>query len=150
MAKPYVHAEGSVRRYGGKVEDYRAIHELMDSSKATFPSNTHRTLTHNSWFAKMIIPKCFGDFIINSEQRRVSTEQIALDHIQEDFGGKFVPSVQDYLEHMNPQPWFDNGHNGHPSSFCQYARNNPRIPTTKRSHETTNSDSTAGEIPTVI
>ncbi len=118
MSKPYIHAEASVRRYGGKVEDYLPLHELMDSSKAAFPSNIHRTLTHNSWFAKEIIPKCFGNSITNSEGRRVSTEQLATDHILEDFHGRFVPSVQDYLENMTPQSWFDNGR-GEPPSSCK-------------------------------
>lgn len=122
MAKPYIHAESSARRYGGTAEDYRAIHEFMDSSKAAFPSNTHRVLTHNSWFAKVVIPKAFGDFITNSVGRRVSTEQLAIDHILEDFHGRFVPSVQDYLEHMNHQSWFDGGKSeSFPSSFKQIA-----------------------------
>jgi hypothetical protein len=127
MAKPYIHAEASVRRYGGKVEDYLPLHELMDSSKIAFPSNSHRTLTHNSWFAKVIIPKCFGDYIVNSAGKRISSEQLALDHIQEDFGGRFVPSVQDYLEHITPQTWFDNGKLGCPSSFKQYEKTNTTI-----------------------
>lgn len=134
MAKPYVHAEGSIKRYGGELEDYLAIHEIMDSSKLAYPSNAHRALTHNSWFAKAIIPRIFGLYIINKAGRKVSTEQIALDHIQEDFGGLYVPSVQDYLEHINPQPWFDNARSGCPSSFLPYARADSAI----QRHKTTN------------
>jgi len=30
-------------------------------------------------------------------------------HIAEDFRMKFVPTPQDYLKHMEVQPWFCNG-----------------------------------------
>lgn len=50
MAKPYIHAISSAKRFGGKPEDYIEIHNLMDSSKGAIPDNRHRALTHNSWF----------------------------------------------------------------------------------------------------
>lgn len=59
MAKPIIHARSSARRYGGEPEDYLPIHDLMDSSKAAFPDNRHRALTHNSWFF-FIVEKIFG------------------------------------------------------------------------------------------
>ena len=57
MANPLIHSKSSVKRWGGKVEDYIAIHELIDSPKATMNNNTSRALTHNTWFAYTIIPK---------------------------------------------------------------------------------------------
>jgi hypothetical protein len=30
-------------------------------------------------------------------------------HIAEDFRMKFVPTPQDYLKHLQVQPWFNNG-----------------------------------------
>lgn len=59
MAKPIVHARSSARRFGGQPEDYLAIHDLLDSSKAVFPDNRHRALTHNSWFF-FIVERIFG------------------------------------------------------------------------------------------
>lgn len=50
MSKPMVHAESSVRKWGGKPEDYMPIHNLMDSSKGTIADSRHRALTHNTWF----------------------------------------------------------------------------------------------------
>ncbi len=109
MANPMNHSKSSVKRWGGKVEDYLAIHELIDSPKATMNNNSSRALTHNTWFAYTIIPKIFGYNITNSDGRSVDTVDIAMLHIAEDFRMKFVPTPQDYLKHMEVQPWFCNG-----------------------------------------
>tara|TARA_B100000475_G_C15012567_1_gene320944 strand:+ start:1145 stop:1588 length:444 start_codon:yes stop_codon:yes gene_type:complete len=109
MANPLIHSKSSVKRWGGKVEDYIAIHELIDSPKATMNNNSSRALTHNTWFAYTIIPKIFGYNITNSNGRSVDTVDIAMLHIAEDFRMKFVPTPQDYLKHMEVQAWFSNG-----------------------------------------
>jgi len=109
MANPMIHARSSVKRWGGKVEDYIQLHELIDSPKATMNNNTSRFLTHNTWFAYNIIPKVFGYNIVNSEGRSVDTVDIAMLHILEDFRMRFVPTPQDYLKHMEVQAWMCNG-----------------------------------------
>lgn len=109
MANPLIHSKSSVKRWGGKVEDYLPIHELIDSPKATMNNNSSRALTHNTWFAYTIIPKIFGYNIINSDGRSVDSVDIAMLHIAEDFRMKFVPTPQDYLKHMEVQAWFCNG-----------------------------------------
>jgi hypothetical protein len=109
MANPEIHSKSSVKRWGGKIEDYIAIHELIDSPKATMNNNSSRALTHNTWFAYTIIPKVFGYNIINSSGKSVDTIDIAMLHIAEDFRMKFVPTPQDYLKHLVVQPWFNNG-----------------------------------------
>ena len=109
MANPLIHSKSSVKRWGGKVEDYIAIHELIDSPKATMNNNTSRALTHNTWFAYTIIPKIFGYNIINSNNRSVDTIDIAMLHIAEDFRMKFVPTPQDYLKNMKVEAWMCNG-----------------------------------------
>jgi hypothetical protein len=38
MAHPWKHAENSVRKFGGKAEDYLPIHNWFDESKAFFVS----------------------------------------------------------------------------------------------------------------
>lgn len=60
MAKPWIHAESSARKFGGRPEEYLPIHDFMDSSKAVFPDNRHRALTHNSWFI-FVVEKVFGN-----------------------------------------------------------------------------------------
>lgn len=109
MANPLIHSKSSVKRWGGKVEDYLPIHELIDSPKATMNNNSARLLTHNTWFAYTIIPKIFGYNIINSDGKSVDTIDIAMLHIAEDFRMKFVPTPQDYLKHLEVQPWMNNG-----------------------------------------
>ena len=109
MANPEIHAKSSVKRWGGKIEDYIGIHELLDSPKETMNNNTSRMLTHNVWFCYKIIPKIFGYNITNSDGKSVETIDIAMLHVAEDFRMKFVPTVQDYLKHLQIQPWMNNG-----------------------------------------
>jgi hypothetical protein len=103
------HSLSSVKRWKGSVGDYIAIHELLDSPKSTMNNNTGRMMTHNTWFAYTIIPKIFGYNIINSDGKSVDTVDIAMLHISEDFRGQFIPTPQDYLKHMEVQPWMNNG-----------------------------------------
>ena len=109
MANPMIHSISSVKRWGGKVEDYIGIHELLDSPKATMNNQSSRCLTHNTWFAFTIIPKIFGYNILNSDGKSINADDIALLHIAEDFRMKFVPTPQDYLKHLEVQPWMCNG-----------------------------------------
>ena len=109
MANPYIHAKSSVKRWGGNVSDYIHIHELIDSPKVTMNNNTSRMLTHNIWFCYHIIPKIFGYNIVNSDGKSVDTVDIAMLHVSEDFRHKGIPTVQDYLQHLQVQPWMNNG-----------------------------------------
>jgi len=118
---PLIHSKSSVKRWGGKVEDYIQIHELLDSPKATMNNNTSRMLTHNIWFCYHIIPKIFGYNITNSDGRSVDTVDIAMLHCAEDFRMQGIPTVQDYLENMVVQPWMNNGAKPLPSQEAKDA-----------------------------
>lgn len=125
MAHPLTHADSSARRFGGRASDYLPIHELMDSSKAAFPDNRHRALTHNSWFI-FVVERVFGPDIpltndAGDEVGRAKTRYVAEQHILEDFGGKFIPTASDYLEGLEFQPWINNGVEGSPSSHRKLA-----------------------------
>lgn len=109
MANPLIHSQSSVKRWGGKVEDYLSIHQFIDSPKATMNNNSARVLTHNTWFAYEVIPKVFGYNITNSDGKSVDTVDIAMLHISEDFRHQGIPTPQDYLENLVVQPWFNNG-----------------------------------------
>lgn len=115
MAKPYIHAMQTSRKRGGVPEDYLEVHDFMDSSKAAFSDNRHRALTHNNWFI-FVVEKVFGHNLRNSDGRLVSVRDVCEDHILEDFGGKYIPTVADYLEGMEFQPWMNNGMEGMPAS----------------------------------
>lgn len=119
MAKPMIHANSSARKFGGQPDDYIEIHDFMDSSKSVFPDNRHRALTHNSWFI-FVVERVFGHTITahldDGGTKEVSVRDVCEQHILEDFGNKFIPTPQDYLEHMEFQGWMNNGVEGSPSS----------------------------------
>lgn len=121
MAKPYIHAVSAVKKWGGVPEDYLEIHDFMDSSKAVFPDNRHRALTHNSWFI-FVVERVFGHNITNSDGRDVSVRDICERHVLEDFGNKFIPAPSDYLEGMELQDWMNNGIKGSPTSHRKIAQ----------------------------
>lgn len=124
MSKPWTHAQSSARKFGGKPEDYIDIHNLMDSSKGCIGDNRHRALTHNSWFVAAGGPleRIFGIVIKNSQGREVSVRDVGEQHILEDFGMKFIPTPQDYLQEMESKPWMSNGRDDAPSSQKKIAR----------------------------
>ena len=103
--KPYLHARSSARRFGGSPDDYLDIHNLLDSSKAALPDNRHRALTHNAWFIGTILERIFGVTIVNAEGREVSVRDIGEQHVLEDYGGRFIPTAQDFFGDVPLRPW---------------------------------------------
>lgn len=108
MAEPLVHSLSSARQFGGKPEDYMAIHEKMDCSKKYCGDNRHRALTHSHFWIFEVMEPIFGKTIINSDGKIVSIYRICEQHINEDFKFKFFPNVMDYLSEMNLTPWMNN------------------------------------------
>jgi len=119
MSKPYIHAISSARKYGGIPEDYLEIHNLMDSSKATIADSRHRVLTHTAWFVGFILERVFGTTLTNSDGRTVSVRDIGEQHILEDFGGRFIPTAQDYLQEMEFMEWMLAGKGKPPPSLAK-------------------------------
>lgn len=102
MGTPLLHARSSVRKYGGEIKDYIAIHKWFDSTKGNLPIFKHRAILHNS-FGMLLAEQVFGDYVTNSDGKMVEVRQIAYDHIMEDCG--FVPTLDDWLKHLQVQPW---------------------------------------------
>jgi len=100
--KPYIHAESSVQKWGGKIEDYLEVHDWFDQTKAHFGSNVHRALLHSS-FGIFLAEQVFGHNITNSDDKLVSVRDIGEQHVVEDLG--FIPTVSDYLENLQYKPW---------------------------------------------
>lgn len=100
--KPYLHAKNSVRKFGGKPEDYQKIHDFIDSSKAHVPDMRHRAILHSS-FGIFIAEQIFGTNITNSDGKLVSVRDIAEHHVLEDMGT--IPTMQDYLRHLPILSW---------------------------------------------
>jgi hypothetical protein len=130
MSKPWIHAESSARRFGGKPEDYIEIHNLLDKSKGTVADSRHRALTHTSWFLSEILELIFGVTIENSDNRTISVRDIGEQHVLEDFGNRFIPSAQDYLQEIELKEWMIQG-KGVPPSFAKIATRNQQNTTKK-------------------
>lgn len=126
MSKPWIHAQSSAKKFGGKPEDYIEIHNFLDSSKGAIADNRHRSITHQSWFLSTVLERikfsnsketspCYFTVITNSDNKDVSVRDIGEQHILEDFRGRFIPTAQDYLQEMDFKDWMQNG-NGYPPS----------------------------------
>ena len=100
--KPYIHAQSSARKFGGKPEDYLPIHQFMDSSKAHVADHRHRAILHSS-FGCFIVEQVFGVVAKNSAGQDYFPRDIAEQHCIEDLGR--IPTVQDYFESFMMQPW---------------------------------------------
>jgi hypothetical protein len=100
--KPYDHAKTSVRRWGGKPEDYLPIHDFLDESKAHHADMRHRAMLHNSW-GIYLCERLFGHNIRNAAGRTVSVRDVAEQHVIEDMGR--IPSVTDYIKGMPMYDW---------------------------------------------
>lgn len=102
MAHPFHHAVRSAHLFGGKPEDYLAIHDWFDESKAHFADFRHRALRHHSE-GIFLCASIFGSTIQNSEGKPVPVRTIGEQHVTDDLG--WIPSVKDWLQHIHPQPW---------------------------------------------
>lgn len=104
--KPYLHAESSAKKYKGVPTDYLKIHDWFDQTKAHFPTNAHRAILHSS-FGIFLCEQVFGHVITNSDKIKVSVRDLGEQHLIEDLG--FIPTVADYLNCLNYQPWMHGG-----------------------------------------
>lgn len=108
MTHAIFHAQSSVRRWGGQVEDYLPIHNWLDATKELFCDFRHRALRHHAQ-GVFEAERVFGHTIRNSEGQLVPTRYIAELHIKEDCGG-IVPSVSDWLSRIRPETWMSRGY----------------------------------------
>lgn len=107
MSNSFYHAQSSARKWGGVPEDYIAIHEWIDASKAHFGDARHRALRHHTegcWEAERV----FGLTITVKKKRtgvevRVPVREIAEQHVFEDLG--YIPSLADWLKNMELKTW---------------------------------------------
>jgi len=80
---PYDHARSSVKLHGGTWQDYFALHSWFDATKSLLCRFTHRALRHHIEGIGEAIA-IFGPAIINSDRVKVATEQLGLQHLEED------------------------------------------------------------------
>lgn len=93
----YKHAEISVKRRGGVVEDYLPIHDFIDSTKELCSDNRHRIL-HNHWGIRRVIVPIFGQTITNSNGKIINVKDLCeQDHILPDYLNRFIPTLADFV-----------------------------------------------------
>ena len=90
--KPYLHAQKTVQKYGGKVEDYQKIHDWFDQTKAMVPDMRHRAVLHHA-FGIFLCEQQFGITLTNSDGRIVQVRDIGEQHVIDDLG--YIPTIQD-------------------------------------------------------
>lgn len=100
--KPWLHAKSSAKKWGGKPDDYLALHDWFDSTKQAHASVKHRAVLHSA-FGIYLAEQVFGHNIVNSDGREVSVRDLGEQHVLEDLGT--IPSLDDWLKAMEIQPW---------------------------------------------
>lgn len=108
MTHPVYHANTSVKKWGGKPEDYMPVHDWLDATKETFADFRHRALRHHSQ-GIFECERVLGHSITNSDGRVVPVRYIAELHIKEDCGG-FIPTVADWFRNIKPEVWMSKGY----------------------------------------
>ena len=105
MAHALIHAKSSAKRFGGKPEDYQAIHDWFDCTKELEPTFRHRALRHHT-HGIFEAERVFGIAITNSDGKEVPVRVIAEQHVREDFSGK-IPTVHDWLKSIKTEHWMN-------------------------------------------
>lgn len=108
MSHTLHHAISTARLYGGKPENFQAVHDWFDASKESFGDFRHRAVRHH---AEGIFEceKVFGVAIKNSYGRLVPVRLIGEQHVKEDCGG-LIPSRKDWLVRIQPELWMSKGY----------------------------------------
>jgi hypothetical protein len=102
MAHPYYHALSSVKKWGGRVEDYLPLHNWFDASKAFLADFRHRALRHHAegiFWAEEV----FGVTLTNADGKAVPVRFLGEQHVREDLG--WIPTLQDWFKRLRVQPW---------------------------------------------
>lgn len=109
MTSTVFHAQSSVRKFGGVIEDYMPIHNWFDATKEQFADCRHRALRHHS-HGIFECERIFGAFITNSDGKTVPVRYIGEQHVREDCGG-IIPTVSDWLKRIPVESWMNRGYN---------------------------------------
>ena len=102
MAHPYHHALSSVKKWGGSVEDYLALHEFFDASKLILADFRHRALRHHAE-GIFLLEQIHGKTLTLSTGRVIPTRWVGEQHVREDLG--FIPSFTDWVKTIRPEAW---------------------------------------------
>ncbi len=85
MAHPYHHAVSSAKKWGGEPQDYQAIHDWFDATKAITADVRHRALRHHAE-GIFLAEEIFGTTITISTGREIPVRWLGEQHVREDLG----------------------------------------------------------------
>lgn len=105
MTSTVYHAQSSARKFGGKPEDYQAIHDWFDATKELWADCRHRALRHHS-HGIFECERLFGHSITNSDGKVVPVRYIGEQHVREDCGG-IIPTISDWLSRIPTESWMN-------------------------------------------
>ena len=100
--KPLQHARITAHRYGGGWQDWIAIHDWIDRSKAIFPSMQHRMFLHSD-FGEWLTVKIHGEAIRSKSGAIIPTRDLFRDHQVEDLGR--VVTLAEWLREVDTDYW---------------------------------------------
>lgn len=103
MANPYHHAVSSARRWGGRPEDYLAVHEWFDEPKGWIADARQRAIRHHSEGIAEAITLL--EPVVLESGRVVPIRWIGEQHVMEDLGQ--IPTAADWLRRMTLEPWMN-------------------------------------------
>jgi hypothetical protein len=83
-------------------DEYLALHQFLDASKAHMADFRHRALRHHSE-GVYLLEKTFGPTITLSTGRVLPVRFIGEQHVMEDLGR--IPTVADWLGRIQPENW---------------------------------------------
>ncbi|HMT41607.1 MAG TPA: hypothetical protein PKC48_00245 [Sphingorhabdus sp.] len=81
-------------------DDYLALYQWFDQSKAIFADPRHRTLRYHAE-GILMLETLFGSIIVNADGKHVPVRLIGEQHVIEDLG--FIPSFADWGRLIAPQ-----------------------------------------------
>ena len=99
---PYDHARSSAKIHGGCWSDYFAVHAWFDASKVAQCRFTHRALRHHIEGVAEAV-SVFGPSIVNRDGVKVATEQLGMQHLEEDC--THPPEATVWLIDFNMPDW---------------------------------------------
>jgi hypothetical protein len=95
MSHPIIHSKSSVKKWGGKWEDYIHIHNWFDETKSWVGNTYHRMFRHHSE-GIFECEKTFGEHFENSEGKIVYTRYVGEQHVKEDCYN-YIPSAKEWV-----------------------------------------------------
>lgn len=96
MAHPWQHSLSSVKKFGGKPEDYIRIHEWFDETKSWYAHIYHRMFRHHSE-GIFQCEQIFGPHFVNSDGKTVYTRYVGEQHVREDLNN-YIPTAKEWID----------------------------------------------------